>query len=546
MRIESLKPDEALDSRLVHGVMTEKGKIAKGSLVTKEIAKRLRDSGVGEVTCACPDAGDLHEDEAAGRLAGKLDIAACRTGQAATGRVNIHTESLGLVRYDREQLRRFNLVDEGITLAVVQHNQLLAEGDMAATLKIIPFFVPESAVRAAEAVLDEAPLLSFHPLAPGPAWLIQTRFDHQPDRLFTATEAITRQRVEQLGGNLAGSGLIPHDPEAIAGEIGKAADSGAELILIAGASAIADRNDTLPRGLVEAGGVVDRFGLAVDPGNLLMLGRLGKGKRPRRVIGMPGCARSPKLNGLDWVLQLHYAGIEIDQGELADMAAGGLLMEIASRPLPRALASQARGRPKVEGVLLAAGASRRMGADNKLLADIGGMPMVRRVAEAMRESKLDRVTVVLGHEADAVAEALAGMELDLVFNPDHAKGQSTSLGQGLDHLGDDASAMMVVLGDMPFVDAGVIDALVDHHLASGTPDSAITLPEVSGQRGNPVVWGRAFFDELRGITGDTGGRPLFKAYPAAVNPLPLDDENLMLDADNPEALAEVLSRIQPV
>ena len=543
MRLERLKPGDALGARLVHGAMAGKGKVAKGTLVTEAVAKRLGDAGIDEIACALPDAGDLHEDEAAGRLAGQLGAASCRAGEAATGRVNIHADALGLLRYDRERLRRFNLVDEGITLAVVQHNQLLAAGDMAATLKIIPFFVPGGAVEAAEAVLGGDPLLSFHPLSPGPAWLVQTRFEHQPDRLFTATEDITRQRVEQLGGRLAGSAVTRHESGAIAGAIREAADSGAGLILVAGASAIADRGDTLPRGLVEAGGAIDRFGLAVDPGNLLMLGHLGTGARRRRVIGMPGCARSPKLNGLDWVLQLHYAGIDLDDGELADMATGGLLMEIASRPLPRALAGRGKRQPKVEGVLLAAGASTRMGEDNKLLADMGGKPMVRRIAEAMRESRLDRVSVILGHEADAVAGALSGMGLDLVINPDHAKGQGTSLRHGVDNLNGDAGAMMVVLGDMPFIGADTIDALIGHHLAAATPDSAITLPEVDGQRGNPVVWGKAFFDELRGITGDTGGRPLFRAHPAAVNPLPLGDADLLLDADSPEALEEIRQRM---
>ena len=543
MRLERLKPGDAAGSRLIHGVVTDAGRIAKGTLVTDAVARQLRDAGVAEIACARPDEGDLHEDEAADRLAARLEAASCRTGRSATGRVNIHAGKLGVLRYDRDRLRRFNLVDEGVTLAVVQHNQLLAAGDMAATLKIIPFFVSGDAVAAAEAVLDGAPLLDFHPLEPGAVWLIQSRFGHQPDRLFSATEAVTRQRVEQLGCRLAGAGVVAHDEAAIAGAIDEAARAGAELILVAGASAIADREDTLPRALERAGGVVERFGLAVDPGNLLMLGRLAAGGRRLRVIGMPGCARSPKLNGLDWMLQLHFAGIALDAGELADMAAGGLLMEIASRPLPRALASRGGRAPRIEGVVLAAGASKRMGAQNKLLADIGGEPMIRRVAGAAVSSGLDRVTVVLGSEADAVAGALEGMDLEFAFNPDHAGGQSTSLRCGVDHLGGDASAMMVVLGDMPLVDSGVIDALIAHHRAAGTPDSAITLPETGGQRGNPVIWGRAFFEELRAITGDIGGRALFAAHPAAVNPLEWRDPDTALDVDEPGALADIRRRI---
>ena len=219
-------------------------------------------------------------------------------------------------------------------------------------------------------------------------------------------------------------------------------------------------------------------------------------------------------------------------------------METVPRPLPRAPAASGATPPRVEGVLLAAGASKRMGGANKLLADIDGKPMVRRVAETMRESRLDRITAVLGHEAEAVADALDGMDINLVINPDHAQGQSASLRLGIDQLGDAAGAAMVVLGDMPFVDARVIDALIDRHLGTEAPDAAITLPEIDGQRGNPVVWGRAFFGELRDITGDTGGRALFEVHAGAINPLAWEDANLPLDADTPEAMAEIRRRMR--
>ena len=220
-------------------------------------------------------------------------------------------------------------------------------------------------------------------------------------------------------------------------------------------------------------------------------------------------------------------------------------MDIASRILPRARTGGGAPPPSIEGLLLAAGASKRMGGENKLLADINGKPMVSRVAEAMLESQLDRTTVVLGHEADAVAKALDGMDLTLAINPDHAQGQSASLRLGIDQLGGGVSAMMVVLGDMPFVDARVIDALIDHHLGTEAPDSAITLPTIDGQRGNPVVWGRSFFKALGGITGDTGGRALFETHAGAINPLVWEDGNLPLDADTPGAMAEIRRRMHP-
>ncbi|MGC6484317.1 MAG: NTP transferase domain-containing protein, partial [Candidatus Puniceispirillales bacterium] len=442
------------------------------------------------------------------------------------------------VRYNRETLKRVNAVDEGITLALVQHNQLLAPGDMIATLKIIPFFVAAENLARVEAILTESPLFTFHPLRPSRTWLIQSRFDHQPDSLFAATERVTRDRISQLGSSMIGTHLVAHSPDDLAAAITEAVEADAEVVLIAGASAIADRHDVIPHAVEMAGGVIDHFGLAVDPGNLLMLGHLGE----RLVVGMPGCARSPKLNGLDWVMQLHLAGIDLDRDELAEMAAGGLLMEIASRPMPRALVARKPKPARIEGVLLAAGTSSRMGDENKLLAPINGIPMVRHIAETMLASSIDTITVILGHEAEAVAAALDGFEARLVFNPQYRKGQSTSLLTALNHRDAATTDLMVFLGDMPFVDTAVIDRLIAAHGEDERRASRITLPAVDGQRGNPVIWGESFFAEMAGITGDTGARPLFEAYPAAINAVAFDLPDLLLDADTPEALDRVRQR----
>jgi len=537
MALKSLPVADAAGAVLAHSQMTPAGKIAKGTRLEKTHLDRLAAAGISTVLCALPAPGDLHEDAAAERLARLLAGPGIHMGKAATGRVNLHAAATGILRYDRDRIRQINAVDEAITLALVQHNQLLAADDMLATLKIIPFFVAEAAVAEVETILRHGDVLRFHPLPPKKIWLIQTRFAHQPDHIFTATEKVTRQRVEQLGSTLMASRLTRHRADDLNGEIRTARLSGADVILIAGASAITDRDDVIPAGLVAAGGVVDRLGLAVDPGNLLMLGHLGDDAGKRTVIGMPGCARSPKLNGLDWVLQLHLAGIELDRDELADMAVGGLLMEIASRPLPRSLAGRAARPQRIAGVLLAAGHSRRMGGANKLLAEIGGEPMIRRIARAMKASHLDDAIVILGHDAENVAAALDGLDLRLVYNPDHAKGQSRSLRCGVENLDQSVTDMMILLGDMPHVTADVIDGLIAHHTHGGNSRGRITLPVVAGRRGNPVLWGEAFFEELRAQTGDIGARGLFENHPAALNPLAFDDPAILEDADTPEMLA---------
>src|SRR5207247_3550875 len=162
---------------------------------------------------------------------------------------------------------------------------------------------------------------------------------------------------------------------------------GADIVFVHGASAIVDRRDVIPEAVVAAGGRVDHFGMPVDPGNLLLLGHVGD----TPVLGLPGCARSPQVNGFDWVLERLVSGLPVGPREIMRMGSGGLLAEIPSRPLPRAAASPAPNAkpperapppgPRIAALLLAAGQSRRMGGPNKLLADIDGRPMVARVAE---------------------------------------------------------------------------------------------------------------------------------------------------------------------
>src|SRR5262249_8088471 len=149
---------------------------------------------------------------------------------------------------------------------------------------------------------------------------------------------------------------------------------GIDILLIHGASAILDRRDVIPAAIIAAGGRIDHFGVPVDPGNLLLLRHLGG----RAGVGVPGWARSPKVNGFDWVLERLVAGLAVGPAEIMRMGSGGLLAEITSRPLPRAEARPKSAKlqgPRIGAVLLAAGQSSRMGGPNKLLAEIDGAPM---------------------------------------------------------------------------------------------------------------------------------------------------------------------------
>jgi molybdenum cofactor cytidylyltransferase len=308
-----------------------------------------------------------------------------------------------------------------------------------------------------------------------------------------------------------------------------------DLLLIHGASAILDRRDVIPAAIVAAGGRIDHFGMPVDPGNLLLLGRIGE----RPVLGLPGCARSPKVNGFDWVLERLVAGLPVGSGEIMRMGSGGLLAEIPSRPAPRAgtAAPAAREKPRgprIGALLLAAGQSRRMGGPNKLLAEIDGVPMVARVAQRLLASRARPIIAVLGNNADEIDSTIGKLPIERVRNPDFADGLSTSLKRGLAALPDDLEGALVCLGDMPLVTGRHIDRLI----AAFNPleGRAIVVPTRRGKRGNPVLWARQFFAEMSQIAGDVGARHLIGEHAELVAEIEMDDDAILVDIDTPEAL----------
>ncbi|SEW31298.1 nucleotidyltransferase family protein [Halobacterium jilantaiense] len=197
--------------------------------------------------------------------------------------------------------------------------------------------------------------------------------------------------------------------------------------------------------------------------------------------------------------------------------------------------SERDGDSTVAGVLLAAGTSSRYGDANKLLEAVDGEPMVRRSARTLLGASLDSVTVVLGCDADRVRDALDGLPVDLVANPDYETGQASSVRRAVDHLRQtaDPDAAVFALGDMPYVDPASVDALAAAFDATGR--SALAAGH-DGQRGNPVLFAAEHFDALADISGDTGGRRvLLDADDAAV--VATGDSGVRRDVDKPDDLA---------
>lgn len=529
MQFDRFALDEAAGTVLAHAVKTDGVLFRKGRRVSAEDVERLRAAGLAEVTAVRLGEGDELEDAAAARVAAAVAGPGTATAPPFTGRANLHAAAAGVLVVDAARVDRLNQLDEAITVATLPAFATVAPRQMVATVKIIPFAVPASLVAAALDLLAAGPLVHVALFRPWRARLIQTELASVPAKMLDKTVRITRGRVEATGGTLLGESRCAHAPEALAEAVRRAEAQGCDMLLIAGASAISDRKDVLPAAIVLAGGSIEHFGMPVDPGNLLLLARL----HGRPVLGLPGCCRSPRLNGFDWVLARLAAGLEVGACDIMGMGVGGLLTEIASRPQPRDPADAPSGR--VAAVILAAGRSRRMNGPNKLLLPVAGKPMVRHVVEAALASRASPVVVVLGHQQHEVRQALRGLKVDYTVNPAHAEGLSTSLRAGIRALPENVAGAVVCLGDMPRVGAALIDQLV----AAFDPveGRAIVLPTWHGKRGNPVLWGRAFFAEMQAVAGDVGARHLIGEHAEAVVEVDAGDDAALVDIDTPEALA---------
>lgn len=521
-----------------HTVRHAGATIKKGQVLLNTDIEALARAGIKEIIVARLQPGDVHEDKAACALADALSGAGLRVDRAFTGRVNIFAVADGIFLADPQLIARLNRVDEAITLATLPPFAQARGGQMAATVKIIPYAVREKALARALVLARKAtPVLKIAPLRPRKAGLVATRVDGTREKVLAKTARLLEERLGRLGSSLGKEIRCAHDADEIARAVAMLRETGHDPIIVFGASAIIDRRDMVPAGIRKAGGRILRFGMPVDPGNLLLLAMIDDVP----VIGAPGCARSPKENGFDWVLQRLLADIPVTAHDMTALGAGGLLMEIETRPQPRVAkrAAQAAA-PRIVALVLAAGRSRRMGGPNKLVQDLAGKPLVRHAAEAALASRADRVIVVTGHMEEAVRSALAGLDVSFVRNPDFAEGLSSSLKAGLDALPEAVDAVLVCLGDMP----AVTPAMLDRLMAAFAPDEGrlIAVPTCQGKRGNPVLFSTRFVAELKTLRGDVGARHLIGEHDAAVVEVETGAA-AVLDIDTPQALEN--ARRQP-
>lgn len=539
---------EAEGAVLAHSHRTPNRVLKKGTVLDQAAIAALAAAGKTEIIAARFEEGDVPENEAAARLAAAIAAPRISAGRANTGRANLHADSAGLFIVDPAHLTRLNRLDESLTLATLADNTVVAPGDMLATIKVIPFAVPGAVLEQAEALARaEGPPFALHPFRKLKVGLVLSELPGLKESVLAGTIEATEARIHALGGTMLPARRCPHTTSAIAAALREMLAEGADLLLVAGASATVDRRDVGPAGVVAAGGRIVHFGMPVDPGNLICTCDLDG--RPALVL--PGCARSPKLNGIDWVLRRLFAGLPVDADALAAMGLGGLLKDTDARPLPRA---KAAGKPEapapapkstIAAVVLAAGKSTRMAPFNKLLVtDKAGKPMIARTVDNVLSSGARPVIVVTGHHAEEIKAALAGRPVTYIPSPQYEAGLSESLKSGIAAVPPEARAAIVCLGDMPLVTGRIIDRLLAAHDAD--EGRLIAVPTHQGQLGNPILWDRSFFPSLLAMTGDGGGgRRIIRENAEQVAEIDVNDDAVLRDFDTPESLATLPPRLRP-
>lgn len=520
---------------LAHAVKLADRTLQKGHLVSADDIGRLQQAGISSITAARIEYGDLGEDEAASCLAEAIAPDHLRFSEAATGRVNVYAAADGLFVADRAVIDRVNRIDPAITIACLADHVRVRAGDMVATFKIIPLAVPGAKVAAACDALSAAVAFEVKPFADYAVSLVATELPSLKPAVMDKTARILERRLSASGNRLQRERRVAHRRDAVAEAISDAmatAERAPKLVIVFGASAVIDEADVIPAAIRQAGGDILSVGMPVDPGNLMVLGLIGE----TYVIGAPGCARSPKENGFDWVLDRILAGEKPTAYDLTGMGVGGLLMEIETRPRPRDNAEEGHRPVSVAAIILAAGRASRMGEGgaHKLLAEFGGEPLVRRAARTALSADVASVAVVTGHRRSDIEAALSGLTVTPVENPDYASGMASSLITGFSAPAvRDADGILVMLADMPGVTTADLDALIAaFRTASGR---AIVRAVSRGKRGNPVILPRSLGDAVLRLEGDVGARHIIETSGLPVIDVDIGDA-AHLDVDTPEAV----------
>jgi molybdopterin biosynthesis enzyme len=331
MYLTTLPPEAAVGHILRHNLAGPNGRKAfsKGHRITAADLPRLHELGVSAVRVAVLEPGDVHEDEAARRLAAAVSGPGVVATAPAASRVNLLAEADGVVEVNVEALLQINDID-GLTVATLPSHALARARKRVATIKVIPFAVPEAALAQAEAIgraaaAESGGVVALRPLRRCAVGVILVGSPAARERVEGSLYPAIEARVAKLGSIVLASRYVAPAEPAVAAAIRELRQAGADLLIIAGETSIMDRDDVTPQGIRQAGGRIEHYGAPVEPGNLLLLAYLDEPAGAVPVLGAPGCVRSRDTNIVDLLLPRLLAGERIARRDIVALGHGGLL-----------------------------------------------------------------------------------------------------------------------------------------------------------------------------------------------------------------------------
>jgi molybdenum cofactor cytidylyltransferase len=323
MFLATLPIEEAVGHILRHNIARPDGRraFAKGHHITATDVPKLRDLGLSEVRVAILDPSDVHEDIAAKRLAAVVAGSGVLARPPASSRVNLWAAVDGVLHVDVQALWRINAID-GLTIATLPQHRFVRARQRIATIKIIPFAVPEHDLQQAVALISpENPVLEVQAVRSMAVGVVLVGSAAVQSRIEESVYPAIASRVQELGSHVLAMQYVPSDEQIIADALLSLRDQGAELLIVAGETSIMDRDDVTPQGIRLAGGRIEHYGAPVEPGNLLLLAYLDE----IPVLGAPGCVRSRDTNIVDLLLPRLLAGEHLDRLAIIALGHGGLL-----------------------------------------------------------------------------------------------------------------------------------------------------------------------------------------------------------------------------
>jgi molybdenum cofactor cytidylyltransferase len=324
--------EDAVGGVLIHNIADAQGHkaLSKGHRLIERDVETLRALGKTSVVVGLFEAGDVGENEAASRIARAVAGVNVALSAVSGGRINLMANTHGILKVNDEALNEINSLD-GVTLATIPANTVVAPKKMVATIKTIGLAIPEQNLNAVEEIARRTAspaerkvtnAIEIREFRHTRVAVILTGSEEARDRVQKTFMPAIQSRVEELGSGIVLRDYVEHEPTAIAGAIERARAENVECVILAGETSIMDASDVTPSGIVQAGGKIEVYGAPVEPGNLLLLAYADD----LPIIGAPGCVKSRDVNVVDLILPRLFAGERVRKRDVVVLANGGLLI----------------------------------------------------------------------------------------------------------------------------------------------------------------------------------------------------------------------------